>query len=202
MNIISNDCIGGRVYNEYNSKYENPFIWSCITTDDFIYLMDNFYSIDFYNIKCEFSNEELYNNKNIPQIIIDGKICLQFIHHHQDEKYSEPTKTSDYKYSVDIYYNDILNYLKDSYIRRVNRMISLKEEPIFIYSPSVGKYVNNSYDSVINSNNDFKKIICCSENTVIKLNDKTKRYNYHFETGKQFELTQNIAKHLISEKFI
>ena len=81
-------------------------------------------------------------------------------------------------------------------------MISLKEEPIFIYSPSIGKYVNNSYDSVINSNNDFKKIICCSENTVIKLNDKTKRYNYHFEPGKQFELTQNIAKHLISENII
>ena len=91
MNIISNDCIGGRVYNEYNSKYENPFIWSCITTDDFIYLMDNFYSIDFYNIKCEFLNEELYNNKNIPQIIIDGKICLQFIHHPQAQKYSQPT---------------------------------------------------------------------------------------------------------------
>lgn len=51
MNIISNNCCGADIYtNVLKTEFSNPFIWSLLFPNDFIYLYENYDSINFKNI--------------------------------------------------------------------------------------------------------------------------------------------------------
>ena len=122
MNIIAHNCIGARIYQELETEYKNPFIWSVIPPDDFLYLYNNFDNINFKNIKVL-----LEAGRNSCVVSIDGKINIFFVHYKYDKECLEP----DLKSEMDIFYSGIKDYAKKKYLARLERMI---EKPVFIVS--------------------------------------------------------------------
>jgi len=67
MNIISNNCLGGFIYKDFlQIKYENPFIFSLMDYDDFLYLLENYETIDKIQI---IGNLTADNKRSITAII-------------------------------------------------------------------------------------------------------------------------------------
>ena len=120
LNIITNSCVGARIYQEKNMMYGNPFMWSIIPPDDFLYLYENYNDINFKNF-------ELLKEGKDYKIVIDGHVNVYYVHYRYDEYSNEPTV----KDEIDIYYNRIEDYIKEKYITRLERMVG---KPIFIVS--------------------------------------------------------------------
>ncbi len=124
MNIISNNCLGGFIYKDFlQIKYENPFIFSLMDYDDFLYLLENYETIDFENFELIKESEKFENFG----IIIEGKIKVRFIHSKFDKECKIPTikvfhdeKTM--RTVTDIYYNKIWEYIVEKYLSRIKRM--------------------------------------------------------------------------------
>lgn len=125
VNIISHNCIGGRIYQEKGLEYGNPFMWSIIPPDDFWYLYNHYDEIDFSKIV-------LTKIKNDNVIIIDNKIKVYFVHYRFDKNAKTPTRRI--KNGVDIYYNKIDEYIIEKYNKRLERMLVQKIKPLFIVS--------------------------------------------------------------------
>jgi uncharacterized protein (DUF1919 family) len=49
MNIVSNSCIGALLYKQCHNTFNNPFMWNVIDFDSFVYLIENWNTIDFYD---------------------------------------------------------------------------------------------------------------------------------------------------------
>lgn len=125
-NFISNNCIGGRLYQCLNEQYQNPFIWTIVMPEDFLYLVENYDKIDFKNIKIEngvFTNRSCKKHR----YLIDGKIGLVAYHYEKDSNVEKPTKIGS-----DLHISDIENYMVSKYLQRLERMRLTK--PIFVFS--------------------------------------------------------------------
>lgn len=111
MNIISSNCLGGHLYRDLlHCEYGNPFIWSRIHNEDFIYLISNFSKINFYNYEILKQAPELKKFK----IRIDDKFEVNYNHHIFSPKHSTPTKIG-----IDVYYNKIWEYITEKYEKRL-----------------------------------------------------------------------------------
>lgn len=53
MNLIANCCVGGFLYEMNNEQFSNPFIWSMTNTASFIYLIENYDNINWYDIDID-----------------------------------------------------------------------------------------------------------------------------------------------------
>ena len=146
MNIVSNNCIGGRLYEVRNEQFANQFIWARILHSDFIYLINNFDNIDFSNVSF---NLEYYKSKDYQNVIckLDNKISMHFTHYVYNENYETP-----YKKDLDVLYKNILEYSKDKYFNRLKRMSG---KPIFVYSFNG---VNSKSEEYIKRIHDVLKI--------------------------------------------
>jgi len=107
MNIICNNCVGGRLYEVNNEQFTNPFIWERIDHNDFIYLIKNFNNINFYNTSFKLEYYKSVNYQNV-LCIVDNKVPIHFTHYVYDEFTDIPTKRD-----LDILYKDILSYCKE-----------------------------------------------------------------------------------------
>lgn len=138
MNIISNCCAGGEFYKRiYKTQYNNPFIWSMVTADDFITFLKNYGKIDYKKYKLKPVEGEDYF-----AVEVDNKFDIVYTHYH----YKNVDKTV---HNVDVYYRDIKKYIIEKYLDRTNRMLSLHEDPeFFIISYTKYKY-NYTYDKTV-----------------------------------------------------
>lgn len=50
MQIISNTCVGARIYQILKRPYTTPFIWNVIPYDDFSKLYKNIRTVDFTKV--------------------------------------------------------------------------------------------------------------------------------------------------------
>lgn len=130
MNIISNNCIGAHIYKFNNISFNNPFMWMYMDCSDFIQLATNYNKINFKNITAQFEINRCGHQSVV--INCDNIFNTHFIHYIQNDGCVIPSKRQDNPNSVDILYNDIINYAIEKWHTRVNRMIN--EEPIFMYS--------------------------------------------------------------------
>lgn len=122
MNIITQNCVGGRIYKDIlKCPYSNPFIWTVIDFNSMQYLIENWGNINFLNY--ELVKDDRWNFS----IIIDKTVKLQLVHYKFNPNYSTPTRTG----PGDISYNKIWEFITEHYETRVNRMLSEKSEPIF-----------------------------------------------------------------------
>lgn len=126
MNIISNNCVGGFLYNKMNEKYKNPFIWMRITGESLKTLITQYDKIDFK--KYELQKDENWNM----YIIIDGKVKIHYSHYKFDKVYDKPTKVNDC-----IKYNKIWEYVVEKYEKHISNM---SEEPYFVIDAWDGMY--------------------------------------------------------------
>lgn len=119
MNIISNDCTGGFIYRDIiKEEYANPFIFSKVLLDDFIYLASNYQSINFRKFGLLQSAEWQF------YIRVNDKINIQYNHYKFD-----PTVNGIRKDPPNVYSSHIWEYIVGRYITRVHRM---NEPPIFV----------------------------------------------------------------------
>jgi len=140
MNIVCNNCVGGRLYESIKEQFSSPFIWERIEHADFMYLIKNFKNINFKN--TEFSLE-YYKSKDYQNVLcrVDNKISIHFTHYVYDKDTENPTKRN-----LDILYKDILTYCKSKYLTRLSRMV---DDPIFVYSLNGFKFSDEEYNKRI-----------------------------------------------------
>jgi uncharacterized protein (DUF1919 family) len=186
MNIICNNCVGGRLYQQLNVEYNNPFIWCRIYYKSFKKLICNFYTIDFHDIKYDDTYE--IDNKRT-HIILNNSIELNYTHYIQNSKFDTPTKQNN---GIDIYYNDIKSYTINKYLSRLNRM-NIKDDNIFILIDAENVHLTiddindflklklNGKKILVTHRNEFKDM---QSDTVIHITNETN--------------TNNIAKELIN----
>lgn len=124
QNVIVNDCIGGYLYRLAGVKFPNPFIWTAVGFESFLYLIQNYDSLDFedFLIVRHPTDKRLFN------IIIADKVTVKCPHWLFDIKYNKPTRVD----SVNIHYNRIWLYIADKYTSRLARMRKLGVKPVFI----------------------------------------------------------------------
>lgn len=122
VNIISNNCAGAAIYKYVlQSSYQNPFIWCTTNVDQ---LMLHFHNIQFD--KFSLFNESKQLDK-VWHIQIDNLIDCRFLHAKFD-----PAQQTPYIHDVDVYYNKIWEYLVNNYVKRVQRMLRINTEPIYV----------------------------------------------------------------------
>ncbi len=147
MNIITNNCISGYLYqDQFKSDFLNPFIWSSIDFENFCRLIKYYDSLDFNNIECttETNNSGIcLQNSLCPKIIIDNKVEVNYFHYIEDKKYSSPTKVKGYT-AID----DVKKYAIDCYNRRLEKMSG---QPTFIWDVTHAQWYNKLSDNPIDT---------------------------------------------------
>lgn len=127
MNIISNLCLGAFTYKLMNQEFNNPFMWSVLVRDDLIHLIENYDSINWFNVTIHSASELDYIiTKNIYYLTVDNKFNIVYLHY-----VFSPECTSITTKGVNVYYNKIWEYIIEKYVTRVKRMLSLNEPPCF-----------------------------------------------------------------------
>ena len=111
--IICNNCVSGRIYQTLNQEFNNPFIWNIIYGNDFVQLMKQFDSIDFANVQTQIEPDDPLKHLNDSiKLTLDDRFPIYYVHHHQSLKYKIPTKISNNTDNLDLYYNDMQQYVK------------------------------------------------------------------------------------------
>lgn len=124
MNIICNSCVGGYLYKRcLNKPFSTPFIWNLIDFDSMLYMVNNFYQINWFDY--ELIKDDKWNFS----IVVENKVKLQYIHYKFDKN-----ATTLYVKGIDVHYARIWEYIVNRYEDRVARMVSNVAEPIFIFA--------------------------------------------------------------------
>jgi len=159
QNIISNNCVGARIYQLKKDVYETPFTWCLITPSDFLYIYENFESIDFKNAKVG-------NDGRWYFMCVDGKVRIYYPHYRYDKNCKSPTKKGTDE--LNLYYCKIDDYITEKYKTRVLRMTG---RPIFLiddkltdlvdgkcafYEEDILKYTNKENCIITTSNKKIK----------------------------------------------
>jgi hypothetical protein len=151
-NLIGNSCVSAFITNELlKQKYINPFCWCTIDAD-------SMYNLIKYYDNINFKNFELIKDKNwMFYIIIDKKIKIRWPHY----KFSKTDKILK-KLKHDVYWNKIWEYIVEIYIKRTNRMLNEKINPIFIIGSTIKShlYNENKLKQICALNSKYKLIIC------------------------------------------
>ena len=127
MTVIPNNCVGSSLYRIYGAKFDHPFAWCGFDLDDFIYLANNYDSIDYSDARFELETR-LYQTKKSVVATIGNKFKCHFSHYMQDDSMEKPGKCDTYKYTL--LYRNILHLAEEKYRRRLCRMSG---EPTFLY---------------------------------------------------------------------
>ncbi len=161
MNIICNSCVGSRLYELCNKEFNNPFMWNVIPYPDFKRLIQNYDNIYFrkFNVSIFQQSESNW----VSQAIFDSLVKTYYIHYHQDARFKRPTKNA-----IDIYSDNIIGYTEDAIKRRLDRMESSKERPIFLFETRNrnrynGVYTERDIDNFINLNTPYTKILLVNQ---------------------------------------
>ena len=163
MLIISNNCISGFLQRDYfKQAYNNPFIWTTIEPNDFINLVLNFDSINFKKF-------ELFKDKDWNFFLnIDNCFDVRFTHYKFNANTSKLTIGGPNK--NDIFYNKIWEYIVEKYTSRLNRMLTVKEEPTFLWCGANDR-IRHSFDVDPNKNQLNKMIANAKYKTAISFKD-------------------------------
>lgn len=170
MNIISNNCLGGYIYqNLLKEEYKNPFIWTLFENPvEYIELIKNWNNVNFDNFELIKKGEEFKNNF---QIMIDQKYTLSFIHVFFDK---DRNNTEKFEHTARIVGENIFSpepwkYIVDKYTQRLSRM-KQEKNMIFLYFEPNLKCSKLHELPLILQQNKFKGIIFTDDKN-IKKND-------------------------------
>lgn len=140
MNIIATDCVGGFTYKKLGIQYNNPFMYTFMSFKDIVYLANNLPTVNFSNL-CGMGLSSCWPNTIF--INIDNKVKLHFRHDIFTKTVNIPIhkEQSDYIGST----KEMMQHILQTYIRRVQRMISSNEPPTFVIHEFPTKLsINNS----------------------------------------------------------
>lgn len=182
MNLISSSCISGYIYRKLNMRYMNPFVWGGIDFENFIKLIENYDTIDYWNRNIYYDKKFFIDNE--PVLNIDNNVNVVFNHYYKNDKYDIPTKIYGDE-NIDIAYKDIDSYILDNYDRRLNRMIG---EPIFIYDDWDFLTHNNNIKNLFSIDTNYKIVIATFDKSLKELEtDNIKVVIKSSETDNNYE---------------
>ena len=157
--IVSNNCLGARIYTLLNRQYDNPFMWCLISPYDYFTLMENFDSIDFTDVVPRIQQDSPMNqNTNVVTLRIGGLIDIPYVHHHEDKDCDE-VKTI----GVDKYYKNMRQYVCDAFSRRIKRM---SPDIIFLFEGT-----SDVYSEFSKVKAQHKKVFVSNDKTLVGNND-------------------------------
>ena len=164
---ISNNCMGGLMFQHFNEQYTNPFIWNliiedkqfvdlCVEYDTYIEKKYNLTKINTNSRWCKDTNKKSFNDWEYPVLDLSG-IEIHYIHHsNQEEK------------------------LLNTFQKRKERYLIVKPKTIFLfnYFTLFQEYtVEEFYDL-------FKKFLLHKHYAIILLPDDLPQYFYDLANEK------------------
>ena len=166
--IISNSCVGSRIYQRKGEQFNHPLIWARILRDDVFSMIDNWGKIDFSDFELVNPVEEY----PIFGIRINKKFTVYYPHYVKDEHYDTPTRMTNTECGLDIRYSKIEEYIVDKYKERLKRM-NIKDT-LFVFNQSARTQFD-TFDSLLTLQ---KKLIKHKFKSVIITNiAKLRNYN-------------------------
>ena len=170
MLVISNNCCGGRFYQQTNMKFNNPFIWMICPYDSIIYTMNNFDKMNWFNY--EFEKSKLRENTYI--IKVENNIEIHYVHYKFDSNANsiiqEKKFDKEEQWTGDVLYCKIWEFINQKYNERVNRMLSSKEKPIFLIREET--FANDkckfSIKDIAEHSSNFKRIIITTDKNITR----------------------------------
>lgn len=170
MLVISNDCCGGRLYQQTNTQFNNPFIWMLADNDSIYYVMNNFEKINWNNY--DFEKSILYPNTFI--INVENKIKLHYVHYKFDPNaksiVQEKKFDKEEHWTGDVLYCKIWEYIYKKYEERTQRMLALKEEPMFLLKEeswfNKQMKAKHTLKDIANCDSKYKRIIVTTDKTI------------------------------------
>ncbi len=157
MNLISNCCIAGYLYQQLNEEFKNPFQWCFISPSDLIFLIRNYKKINFSKTNFSISKE----HKNSVICDVDSRIRLKYIHYIYDKDITFKQSNHNIKS------NRIIEYSANKYKERLKRM---SEKPVFLYVDKIHQsYTGDSLD-FIKTETEYKKILITDDKDLLKYN--------------------------------
>lgn len=208
--IISNDCTAGYIYQFLNKKFNHPFIWNYIDGKDFILLLQNFNNLNYNKfsvVESIIAKDESFSilNRNkwkgTISVTIDDKVNINFIHHHNDNLCKEIKTIKDKwnkNYCGDVYYYDMKNYMKDIYLRRLNRMTPLSDKELLFVINKNRLITEESFYKLLSLHLNHKKVVCIPFDFFINENIKyDKDMTTIIRLPKGISEQSQIAKYLI-----
>ena len=178
MNVIANTCIGARFYQLNNMEYTNPFMWSIVPADDMINLIKNFDTINFKNYKIEksdyynrteFYRKQFANELKEPYFIfkvrIDNLVDLHFVHYRFNSKYNNKTTID-----VNVFWNKIWEYVEEKYIKRIEKMLNINENPLFVITALETDYTLEKQQQILDLDTKYKILLITDNPEKLKSN--------------------------------
>jgi hypothetical protein len=183
-NIISNSCVGARIYQAKKQEYNNPFMWCLIPPDSFAKLYDNFGKLNLKKYKVA-KEGDWY------KVVIDEKVDVYYPHYRYDAAADEPRTGGTGE--LDVYYSKIEEYIKEKYEARLARMSG---KPVFVIDDKETGLVGGKCAF---SESDLKHYVGKSDCVVCTINEKITGKNVvHKPRGKRLS-TGDIAKIILKE---
>lgn len=146
QNIIASSCVGAYIMRDYlHQQFNNPFIWCATEHHSMLYLINNYDTINWFNVSMRMSNG--FKPKSYPILTIDNSVDVKFVHY----RFSWPDKKlRKDSTSTDVFYRFIYRFTLDKYFTRVQRMLSCGIPPIFVWA--------GSWDSQQPTKDEFRQI--------------------------------------------
>lgn len=168
MLVISNNCCGGRLYQQTNTKFNNPFTWAVIPYDSIMYTMNNFNKINWFDYT--FLKSSLRPNTFIIQV--EKNINFHYVHYKFDPNSKSIIQEKKFDkeeiWTGDVLYCKIWEFINEKYIERTKRMLQLNEEPVFLIREENFANINQKYTlkDIANSDSPFKRIIITTDKNI------------------------------------
>lgn len=143
MILIGNNCSSGFTYRKLNKEYNHPFIWSCMDATNMLKLIDEFDSINWFNV----SIHPAYKPGNMLTLIIDKKIYVDYPHIKLDAAANVPY-IANTPSGNDVMCNSPWEYCINKYIARVKRMLTSKEPIEFLISAAPWTITENDIENI------------------------------------------------------
>jgi len=156
MNLISNSCLGGYIYQFSNEELKNPFQWCFIEPNDFLNLIIYYDKLNYKNITFRPSCEV----KSTYDVIVDNIVKIKYIH------YVEKKCNVDRISGHNVISNDVKTYISNIFNRRLPRMT---EQPIFVYCDNIHKNDDSITEKIAAT--DAIKLIITNNDSLTKYNN-------------------------------
>lgn len=169
MNVIANNCIGGELYKDLKYEFNNPFMWTSVPIDKYLFLTNNYNSINWNNVQIEKCDIPWNKRNHCYKLIIDNNFEIYFRHYVESKK--------NYKNGVDVFQKNAFIYTYNKYKTRLNRMVSCNEEPIFLFydNGDCNFPFEDVKNLIINSSNKYKMILVTYRNEIKEYETDTKK---------------------------
>lgn len=156
QNIIASSCVGAYIMRDYlHQQFINPFIWCATEHQSMLYLINNYDTINWFNVSMRMSNG--FNPKSYPILTIDKHVHVKFVHHRFSWADSNTPRKD--RNGADIHYRYIYRFVLDKYFTRVQRMLSRGIPPTFVWAGSWDTQ-QPTKDEVRRIDTKYKVILC------------------------------------------